>query len=326
MSSSNGLHVIILMTLFFNIAYSQDSIEYYEPLAKDSLRVGLGDDDFMPFIRSGYTLMLPENRNINGVLIFLEDSGYDDKNKSAKQLYKLASKSKFAVLSVSTEIPFDFYFLETSFFTVNRHIKHAFKNYKLPNKNIFFLGASLTGHRALRYIKLMSENRSSFQLKIQGIVICNFALDWVRKWNQYQREIKIDRNNLWEAKFISYTLETYLGGSPLKASEGYYNFSAYSYFDKKYRNIKFYKNYAIKAYIEPAIKYRLMTYAQTMYENSATDIVSFLAELMLAGNKNTELEVLQPHDNLAKNINADATWKRVDKIELMRWIELHSLN
>ena len=52
-------------------------VEHYEPLKNDSLNVGKGENDFLPFIQKGYTLMLPENKKIKGVLIFLEDSKYD---------------------------------------------------------------------------------------------------------------------------------------------------------------------------------------------------------------------------------------------------------
>ena len=71
-------------------------IENYQPLKKDSVRIGTGENNFLPFIRSGYTLMLPQNKTIRGVLIFLEDSGYDKKNKSSKQLYHQALEKGFA--------------------------------------------------------------------------------------------------------------------------------------------------------------------------------------------------------------------------------------
>ena len=53
----------------------------------------------------------------------------------------------------------------------------------------------------------------------------------------------------------------------------------------------------VRAYIEPAINYRLTKQYRTLYENNAIDMVSFLAELKLAGNENTELIILQPKDD-----------------------------
>ncbi len=313
--------LFVLLSGFYNISFGQNIIQEYESVKNDSIKIGTGEHNFLPLIQRGYTLMLPDDTPVNGVLIFLEDSGYDKKNKSAKQVYGQASEKGFAVLSISTEIPFDFYFSQTSLRSTHKLIQKALSKHNLPNKNIFFLGASLTGHRAMRYIKFMKESNDEFQPNIKGIVICNFTLDWTRKWHQHKREIRIARNDLWEATFINYMLETHLKGTPKTAPETYHNFSPYSYFDKNNRNIKVYKDYAVRAYIEPAIKYRLTKYLKTLYENNSTDIVGFLAELELAGNNNTELIVLQPEANSSQKKNAQTTWNAIHKDELMDWIQ-----
>ncbi len=315
-----------LFFLFFPIifstkSFSQRIVEDYEPAKKDSIRIGTEENDFLPFIQKGYTLMLPENRDIKGVLIFLEDSKYDKKNASSRQLYTQASEKGFAVLSVSTETPLDFYFSKASVISTHNLIQEVFDKHDLPNNNVFFLGASLTGHRAMRYIKLIKESDLDFQLNIKGIVICNFTLDFIRKWHQHERDIRINRIDLWEPKFINYMLETYLKGTPQTNPESYYDFSSYSYFDPKNRNINIYKDYAILAYIEPAIKYKLRNQLRTLYENNSTDMVGFLAELELAGNKNTELIVLQPEDNQSQKKNTQSTWNAIDKDKLMTWID-----
>lgn len=312
--------LLMLLASGYNKIIAQNSIEQYEVKTNDSIRIGSGENDFLPLIQKGYTLMLPEENEIKGVLIFLEDSGYDERNKSAKQIYKQASKNNFAVLSVSTKIPFDFYFSEASILSAHQQIKQVFFKYNLPNENIFFLGAGLTGHRALKYIEFTNKREQNFKLQIKGIVLCNLTLDWTRKWKQHKRDIRINRINLWESNFINYVLETNLKGTPETASEHYHNFSTYSYFDATNRNIKFYKNYAIRAYIEPAITYRLQKYYRTLYENNATDVVGFLAELELAGNENTELIVFQSDHDVSQQKNTQSTWNTIDKDELMTWI------
>ncbi|UAM99694.1 hypothetical protein K8354_07785 [Polaribacter litorisediminis] len=312
---------LLFLIVFSTKSFSQKMVEYYKPLKNDSLRVGIEENDFFPFIERGYTLMLPENKEIKGVLIFLEDSKYDQKNRSSKQMYTQASEKDFAVLSVSTEIPLDFYFSKSSMISTHELIKEVFETYNLPNDNIFFLGASLVGHRAMRYIKFMKESDFKFQLKIKGIVACNFTMDFTRKWYQHQRDIRINRIDLWEPKFINYLLETNLGGTPKTNPENYHNFSSYSYFDEKNENVKIYKDYGVLAYIEPAIKYKLTKQLRTLYENNSTDIVGFLAELRIAGNENTELIVLQPEDNPSQHKNTQSTWDSINKDELMDWIQ-----
>ncbi len=321
MKISFKLLFILFLSILSMKSFSQKMIEYYEPAKSDSLKIGIGENDFLPFIQKGYTLMLPENKKIKGVLIFLEDSKYDKKNFSSKQMYSQAFENNFAVLSVSTEIPLDFYFSKVSMNSTHNLIQEVFNKYNLPNENIFFLGASLVGHRALKYIEYINKKDFDFQVNIKGVVICDFTLDWIRKWKQHKRDIKINRIDLWEPTFMNYMLETYLKGTPETAKDNYYNFSSYSYSDENPKNVLFYKNYAVRAYIEPKIKYRLKKYFRTMYENNTTDIVGFLAELELIGNENTELIVLQPESKSSKVRNTQTTWNEINKEELMNWIQ-----
>jgi len=312
--------LLLFLTIFSTKSFSQKMVEYYEPVKNDSLKVGIGENDFLPFIQKGYTLMLPENKEIKGVLIFLEDSKYDKKNFSSKQMYSQASKNNFAVLSISTEIPLDFYFSKSSMNSTHNLIQEVFNKHNLPNENIFFLGTSLVGHRAMKYIEFIKKGDYDFQVNIKGVVICDLTLDWTRKWQQHKRDIKINRIDLWEPIFMNFMLETYLKGTPKTAQDNYHNFSTYSYSDENNENVKFYKNYAVRAYIEPKIKYRLKKHYRTLYENNSTDIVGFLAELELAGNKNTELIVLQPEYKQFENRNTQTTWNEINKGELMDWI------
>lgn len=320
MSSMCKAFFLLFLTTLSTQAWSQKIVDAYEPLKNDSIRVGPGANDFLPYIQKGYTLMLPVSKKIKGVLIFLEDSKYDKKNRSSKQMYAQATAKDFAVLSVSSEIPLDFYFDKSSMISTHKIIQEVLEKYNLSTSNIFFLGTSLVGHRAMRYIKFMKERDLKSKLDIKGIVICNFTMDFTRKWHQHKRDMRINQIDLREPKLINFLLETNLGGTPKTHPENYHNFSSYSYSDAKNRNIKIYKDYAVRAYIEPAIQYKLTKQLRTLYENNSTDIVGFLAELKLAGNHNTELIVLQPGDNPSTLKNTQSTWDAINKEELMDWI------
>lgn len=312
--------LLLILSAISLSSFAQNVIEDYAPPQKDSLRIGPGANDFLPYIQQGYTLMLPEATPIKGVLIFLEDSGYDQKNKSAQQLYPHAAENGFAVLSVSTEIPFDFYFEESSMHAAHKIVHEAFTEHQLPNQNVFFLGAGLTGHRAMRYLKFVHDVTPEFQLNVEGLILCNFTMDFTRKWHQHERDIRINRIHLGEPRFINYMLESHLGGTPATHPSNYHDFSVYSYSDEQQRNIAVYKDYTVRVYIEPAIEHKLTTQYRTLYENNATDMVGFLAELALAGNERTDLVVIQPEDNPAEQKNTQASWNAIDKKELMVWI------
>ena len=128
--------------------------------------------------------------------------------------YAQAYENNYAVLSISTEIPLDFYFSKSSMNSTRSLIQEVFNKHNLGNENIFFLGASLVGHRAMKSTEFIKKGDYDFQVKIKGVVICDFTLDWTRKWQQHKRDIKINRIDLWEPIFIHFMLETNLKGTP----------------------------------------------------------------------------------------------------------------
>ena len=144
----------LLSLLAFSNTNGQNIVEEYQKAKKDSLRIGELDTDFLEYIEKGYTLAKPDNTsNISGVIIFFEGSGFDKKNMSAKQLYTQANIAGYAVLSVSTEIPLDFFFSENSILDAHKIIERAFDKNNLPYNNVFFIGVGLSGHRALKYVE-----------------------------------------------------------------------------------------------------------------------------------------------------------------------------
>ncbi|MBI3235007.1 MAG: hypothetical protein HYZ42_13395, partial [Bacteroidetes bacterium] len=157
---------LISYFLLLNLSVTLYGQKIYESYIKqnDSLRIGNGKTDFLPFNDKGYTLILPDsaNNNITGTIISLEDEKFDLVNNPKQQISKEANLKKLAVLYISTGIPVDFYFSEKSLSFIDTTILSVFKKYKIPNKNIFFLGVSLSGHRALKYIEYFKTGKSKF--------------------------------------------------------------------------------------------------------------------------------------------------------------------
>lgn len=321
----------IFIFLFFDIllvtAFGQNIIEDYSEPKNDSLRIGKHNTDFLKYISNGYTLALPDNgKQILGVMIFLEDSGFDKKNKSAKQIYALANENGFAVLSVSTEIPLDFFFLDKSILNAHNTIEKVFANQNLSNKNVFLVGVGLSGHRALKYVQFVEKNSLEFRLNIEGLVICDAPLDWVRQYNEGSRDrrINFDEGAVWEGTFSNYILHKNLKGTPQTNLESYLDFSTYSYSDERDRHVKYFKDYAVRTYMEIAIQYWLETKRKTLFDNNGPDMVGLIAQLKLAGNHESELVIINPADSKTQRKNPDATWTSVDKNELFGWIAKHT--
>ena len=314
--------LLIVVFIFCNNTFAQNFVQRYEPKKNDSVRIGKGEKDFLKYIQKGYTLSIPKKTKTIGILIFLEGSEFDNKNKSAKLMYEQANKKGFAVLSVSTEVPLDFYFTLNSSQSAHGTIQKVFEEYNLPNNNVFLIGAGLSGHRAMKYVQYIKKTNPDFKLNLVGIVLCDSALDWVRQYNEGARDIRINFNegSVWEGTFSTYLLKHHLKGTPKTNLESYLDFSSYSYFDEESRHIEYYKDLAVRTYLQVAIEYWLKEKRKTPFDNNGPDMVGLIAELKLAGNDKSELKVIYPKDSKSEKKNVDGTWISVDKKELMKWI------
>ena len=312
--------------LFFFIltkqASGQNTIESYLKL-NGSLRIGFGKNDTLSLNDRGYTLLIPgTTKDIKAVIISLEDGKFDLKNNPSQQIYPQAIPNGFAVLYLSTGIPSDLYFSEKSLFYIDLLLNNLFIQYKIPNKNVFFLGVNLAGHRALKYIEFCKKGKSKFNPDIKGIVLCDGVLDWVRQWFEAKKGVRDNfaESSVAEGKFITYLLEKNLGGTPKNQLEKYLLFSPYSYFDESERHIKYFKDFAVRAYTEPATHYWIETKRKTTFDTNFPDMAGVINELKLAGNTRSELFVFNQDINNKDRRNPDYTWGLVDKTELVNWM------
>ncbi|MFT3702552.1 MAG: hypothetical protein QM802_09290 [Agriterribacter sp.] len=315
----------LLLIFFFSAEQlsAQKIIEQYYPQS-GSLQIGLGKNDFIPLNEKGYTLVLPDTlHNIKGVLISFEDSKFNIQGDTTQQIYREATAKNFAVLYISTGIPVDLFFSTTSLLYVDSVLKNVFTKYNLPNKNIFFLGVNLAGHRALRYIEFYKQGKSIFTPGVKGLVLCEGVLDWVRFWYECKKGIRdhVSDGSVFEGKLITYLLEKNLAATPKNNIEKYLDFSPYSYFDEKNRHLSYYKDYAIRTYTEPATDYWLNVKGKTTFDTNFPDMVGIINEVKLAGNKKSALVIFNQDRKNTDKRNPDYTWGLVDKKELMTWID-----
>jgi hypothetical protein len=316
----------ILTTFLFSLLLAvhsngQKVIEEYVP-QNDSLRIGNGKNDFLPCNDRGYTLILPgTTKKVIGILISFEDRKYD-LTSNTQQIYHVATAKNIAVLYVSTGIPIDLFFSDLSLNYVDTTIKSVFTKYHLPNKNIFFLGVNLSGHRALKYIEFSKKGKSKFSLDVKGIILCDGVLDWVRQWYEGKKGIRdhFAESSVLEGKLVTYLLEKNLQATPESNLEKYLDFSPYSYFDSTGRHINYFKDYAMRAYTEPATYYWLDTKRKTTFDTNFPDMVGIINELKLSGNTKSELVIFNQEKTNMDRRNPNYTWGLVDKTELINWM------
>lgn len=289
--------------------------------AKDSLRIGLKNNDFLAYSEKGYTLIMPESGVIQGVIISLDGSRFDLKTAPANQLiHPEAIARGMAVIYVSTGNPVEFFFDRKVIDQVDAMLTIVFRQYNIPNNNIFLLGANLSGTRGLKYLEYCRSGQSSFNPDIKGICLFDCALDMVRMWNEGLKAIRDNKaeSSVAEGKMVTYLLKEQFLGKPHSYLKAYLNYSPYSYWDEESRHISVYKRYAVRAYTEPDILWWMQNKGKAIFETNAPDMAGIINELKLAGSKDAELIVFSGHREGVHN--PDETFGLADKTDLVNWM------
>ena len=321
------LTVLLLLFIFSGIK-SQQIIEQYSKL-NGSLRYGEGPKDLIPYGDRGYSLILPEkNRQIVGTILMLEDNKVNLQDTTRSQIIhidKEAIPKGFAVLYISTGIPVDLYFSNASLLYVDSVLANVFGRYQLPNRNIFLLGAMVSGHRALKYIEYRKTGNSLFNPDITGVVVSESAIDWVRMWYEAQKQVRdnVTPTQNFEGHFLTYLFKENLKATPVTNIGYYIKFSPYSYFDIKMTKPKLYTSLAIRAYTFADTRYWFSAPGKGVYDSNYPDMSGFINEQKLAGNKKAELIVFHsnPEDSFKNEMRKQSsTWDLVDKTELVNWM------
>jgi hypothetical protein len=324
---------LILLVLFLTgQAHAQKIYESSTPVA-GSLRYGPGSKDTFPCSSKGFTLILPAGKEeIKGTVLMLNDGMINLQDTSQQhdaQIHQQANARGYAALYISTGIPLDLYFSEQSLHCVDSLISQVFAEYKLPNKNIFLLGAMVSGHRALKYIEYCKKGRSAFKPAIKGVVLSESAIDWVRQWYECEKQVRdhLTETGFFEGNLITYLFAVNMHDTPVTNMQKYIDFSSYSYFDTKMEKPALYKDLAIRAYTYADIHYWFSARGKGIYDSNYPDMSGFINEQKLAGNPSASLIVFSselagpPPNDMRRQTS---TWGLVDKNELTDWIVLQS--
>jgi hypothetical protein len=325
--------VLVTLALFTATAgNAQKTFQEYIP-SKDTVHFGAGASEVFPTASKGYTLVLPnkgkdvsppnKGQEVSGTVLILGEDKPDLSDSS--NIFQQANDRGMAVLYVSTGIPVDLYFSESSLEYVDTLIGAVFSKYHLPNKNIFLVGAMVAGHRALKYIEYCKKGKTQFHPAIKGVVLCESAIDWVRQWYECQKQVRdhLTPTGAFEGKFISYLFSQNLKTTPANDIGSYIDFSPYSYFDTKMEKPKLYADLAIRAYTYADIRYWFSAQGKGIYDSNYPDMSGFINEQLLAGNKRASLIVYSSEraDPLKNDMRRQSTtWNLIDKKELIDWI------
>src|SRR3569833_3177877 len=326
------LSLILIAAVLSIVSHAQKIYENYTHV-NDSLRYGYGKQDVFPCGSKGFTLVTPEKTDgIDGTVIILNDDRIDLQNDGRPQdgqIHHQANARGLAVLYVSTGIPVDLYFSPRSLQYVDSLINTVFTQYHLHNKNIFLLGAMVSGHRALKYIEYCKKGYAAWRPALNGVVLSESAIDWVRQWYECQKQVRdhLTPTGIFEGNLVSYLFAVHLHDTPVTNMQKYVDFSTNSYFDTKMEKPVLYKDLAIRAYTYADIRYWFSAQGKGIYDSNYPDMSGFINEQKLVGNTKASLIVFNSDlkDPLLKDMHKQASTKDlVDKTELIGWMKAQS--
>ena len=324
---------IVLVFLATRQGHAQKIYESYTRV-NESQHYGPGQNEVFPGGSKGFTLVLPETKEeVKGTVLVLNDDRIDVRDTSRQlkdnHIHQQANANGFAALYISTGIPVDLYFSERSLLYVDSLLRKVFSQYHLPNKNIFLVGAMVSGHRALKYIEYCKKGRSVFHPAIKGVVLSESAIDWVRQWYECQKQVRdhLTASGTFEGNFITYLFANNMHDTPVTNMQKYIDFSPYSYFDTKMEKPVLYKDLAIRAYTYADTRYWFSAQGKGVYDSNYPDMSGFVNEQKLAGNTKASLVVFSSNTtNTTSNDmrRQSGTWDLIDKNELISWMSMQS--
>lgn len=311
------MKILLLFALIFsnlNI-FGQKAINYEQ---KAEGQIFLIPEIAIPKINPGYTVWLPENENIKGLIVFTHPRR-DTVNTDS--LINYALQNQLAVIYATTDNRFEFFFDKNKMLEIESYINDVIKNDNIPKDNVLFCGMSLEGTRALKLAMFANTNKSKYKLKPKAVVLCDSPLDMVRFHKEMVKAKNLNYTSITgnEGTWVSGYLEVNLGGTPKENFQAYVEYSPYCYSDDTIKNFLQFKNIAIRAYTEPDVNWWIDTRRKDYYSMNAIDLAVLINELKIAGNKNAHLIITKDKGYLPDGTRHPHSWSIVDEREMIDW-------
>ncbi len=312
--------ILIYSILSFNI-FAQKYVEQYNP-PEGYLRIGPEQEQMIPMVEKGYTLILPESGEAKGVVIVPGSKRFNFKeaiNKSGS-LENEALKKNLAVLYIFSGNPLDFYFTSGVMYDITKTIQDVLLENDLKGKPVYLTGMSLAGTRAMKLAIHLENNRNKYWLRASAVAIIDAPLDMVRFWDSENRAII---NNFYpdaagEGKWVTYILRENLG-TPQENYNNYIDYSPYVYSAEDGGNASELRNTPVRAYHEPDVNWWIENRRKDYYSMNSIDMAGLINQLKLLNNDNAELITTHNKREGYEEGYSPHTDTNVDYGDLMDW-------
>jgi pimeloyl-ACP methyl ester carboxylesterase len=302
---------------------AQRIVERYDQVG-GFLRIGPGPDRKIPMTERGHTLIMPEVASaIRGVVVFVDPRRFASASFAPKagELEGEALARSVAVLHITTGNPLDFLFGERDVRDLADRVRRVLEENDLDGAPVFLAGLSLGGTRALRLAEFLCEHGDGRRVRVAAVAIVDAPLDMVRFWDAERRaaELGFHPAAADEGRWVTYLLETHLGGTPARARSRYVRYSPFVYSAKGGGNAVYLRDLPIRAYDEPDVNWWIENRRKSYYSMNSLDQAALIDQLRIFGNERAELVSSHGRRQGYAEGASPHTWSIVDNAELIEW-------
>ncbi|MAC95560.1 MAG: hypothetical protein CMC96_08660 [Flavobacteriales bacterium] len=309
-------HFILISAILFNTICFGQKLEKVIVSETDPHNFYINDGDSTQLY---YYQIIPKEKPVGVLTIF--PSGGETIENLLKQitLHQVASNNNLLVIIPSynwgtfQRIP-DIAFIDGIF-------KQVVSEHQIAKENFILCGLSNGGMMSLTY-GITAVRDSSTYISPKGIIGIDPPLDYARFYNYCEREISrnFSEAGVAEAKWLLNVYNQIYGGSPEEQPQNYIDASIFSFGVKDGGNAKYLNNTAIRMHSDLNLDYLLNQRKRDLYDWNGIDIVAFVNQLKINGNKNAEVIITQN-----KGVRLDGTkhphsWSIMDTQDTMQWI------
>lgn len=307
------------------------------------LRIGPEPERAIAMTDRGYSLILPRpssdspegaarGTSVRGVVLFPDGwrVAISDTSHAAPGTFdhELLARN-LGILRLTTGNPLDFYFADEEVAEVAQRLEEILHEHSL-DAPVVPVGMSLAGTRALRLAGYLHGRLQSNEYpsapdlpSLAAVVIVDAPLDMVRFWHAEQLAVRRDFHPAAadEGRWVSYLLETSLGGTPDTAPDAYAAYSPFSYGIPGGGNASAFVGLPIRAYHEPDVNWWIEHRRKSYYGMNSIDMAALIDELRIRQSPHAEL--ITTCQSRPEPTSAEAsphTWSIVDGPDLARWI------
>jgi hypothetical protein len=307
---------------------AQRIVERYEDVG-GFLRIGSGPERRVPMTERESTLLLPKDAAsmVQGVAAFIDSRRFrsgplrlDPGSFDAEALSR-----NLAVLHITTGNPFGFLFDVGEVQELADRIGAALRQAALEHVPVFPAGLSLGGTRALRLAAFLGAKPGGARFRVAGVAIVDAPLDMARPWETERRaaNLAFHPSATDEGRWVTYLLETHLGGAPRTALAQYVELSPFSHGAPDGGNAVYLREMPVRAYHEPDVNWWIENRRKSYYDMNSIDLAGFITQLRILGNERAELISSRGRRMGYAEGATPHIWSIVDNQELVEWFLSH---